>query len=123
MSTNTTNENTNDSKVIHDDEAKLAISNLLKFGDSFCRLLMLFDIITGTDTVRTMSIEDEIRLTALCDYYGIELSDAEQNFLIDHLTKIKKDRRRIVLLKKDYLVTEARSSFIAELEKAFDGKV
>lgn len=115
---------TNKSKVIHEDEANLAISNLLKVGDSFCRLLMLFDIITETDTVRTMSIEDDIRLKALCDYYGIELSDAEQKVLIDHLTKIILDRRRrVIFTKNDSLKTEARTSFITELEKAFDGKV
>ena len=98
-------------------EAHMAISNLLKIGDSYCRLLMLFDIIVDTDRVRTLYIEDDFRIKVVCDFYGIELSTSEKSILLDYLTKCKRERRAKIVLKKD--ITEIRDLFISELEKAF----
>lgn len=98
-------------------ETHMAISNLLKIGDSYCRLLMLFDIIVDTDRVRTLCIEDDFRIKVVCDFYGIELSTSEKSILLDYLTKCKRERRAKIVLKKD--ITEIRDLFISELEKAF----
>ncbi len=90
-------------------ETHMAISNLLKIGDSYCRLLMLFDIIVDTDRVKTLCIEDDFRIKVVCDFYGIELSTSEKSILLDYLTKCKRERRAKIVLKKD--ITEIRDLF------------
>lgn len=112
-----TQRNDNSQDDYSESEAHMAISNLLTIGDNYCRLLMLFDIIVDTDRVRTLCIEDDVRIKVVCDFYGIELSSSEKSILLDYLTKCKRERRAKILLKKD--ITEIRDLFISKLEKAF----
>ena len=102
-----------------EDENYSAISNLLKVGDSFSQLLMLFDIMVETDSVKLLCLEDAGRVNTVCNHYGIELSNAEKELLIDNLKKLKQARRRKIVLNEEYL--KERDSFISELEKAFGG--
>ena len=94
------------------DEAHIIISNTLRSVGGFERLLMLYDIMIDTDTVRTLSIDDDLRITTICRLYGIGLLPADENKLIvDYLETIKQERRRMILLSGEGSI-EARKAFI-----------
>lgn len=99
-------------------EAHNAISNALIVGGGFERLLMLYDIIIDTDTPGSMLDKDSIRVSVLCDYYGIELSPAESKLLVDYLSTIRRERRRMILSSGEGSV-EAKKAFIEKLESYY----
>lgn len=100
------------------DEAHIIISNTLRAGGGFERLLMLFDIIIDTDTVESMLVKDSIRVSALCDYYRIELPPAESKLIVDYLSTIRRERRRMIHSSGEGSI-EARKAFIEKLENYF----
>ena len=96
-------------------EQHTPIANLLATGDEFLQSLVLFDIIIDTDTVKSMLVEDELRIKTLCDFYGIKLSDVVQKSLLNNLVQCRQSRRTNILLRSG--VQKERDAFIFELAK------
>ena len=100
-----------------DKEPHNAIANLLALGDEFSQSLVLFDMMISTDTVKTLLIDDKLRIQRLCKFYGVKVSDAVQQLLVDRLEQYKKSRRTNVLVRSG--LSKEREAFVFELEKTF----
>lgn len=110
-------DNEPDESCVTMEESFNIIKNTLNAGDGFTQLLIVFDMIIGTDTVGTMLMKDVARVNVLCDFYGFDLPDVEKQLLIENLAKYKKERRKRILEKTDSI--EGRDAFITELENHF----
>lgn len=94
-------------------EQHSAIANLLATGDEFSQALVLFDIMIDTDTVRTLLIDDDLRIQTLCKFYWVEISDTVQQLLVEKLAQCKQARKANILLHSG--VQEEREAFVVEL--------
>jgi hypothetical protein len=114
------------SNTAPDKEQHIAIKNLLAAGDEFSQSLMFFDIMVDTDTVKSLLIQDELRLKTLYDFYGVKLSDTAQKLLLNNLAQSKPARRANVLLhsgvqkERDALVKDLLDQDELRLKTSYD---
>lgn len=102
-------------KAVVDKGQHVAIENLLTAGDEFSQSLVLFDIMVDTDTIKSLLVQDELRVKTLCDFYGVKLSDIARESLLNNLAQSRQSRRANVLLRSG--VQRERDAFVFELAK------